>query len=96
MRLKSLVGLGLALLIIGLPAELTAQKGKRREARQSAGKKGALKQREAKEREEEFVNSRPTIGDPLPVTTVYTSDGKPVSTADLRGHYTVLTFGCLT
>ena len=96
MRLKSLIGLGLAFLIAGLPAELSAQKGKRREGRQSGGKKGALKQREAKEREEEFVNARPTVGDPLPVMTVYTSDGKPVTTADLRGHYTVLTFGCLT
>ena len=96
MWLKSLIGLGLALLIVGLPADLSAQNGKRREGRQGAGKRGTAKQREAKEREEEFVNARPTIGDPLPVTTVYTSDGKPVSTADLRGHYTVLTFGCLT
>jgi cytochrome oxidase Cu insertion factor (SCO1/SenC/PrrC family) len=44
----------------------------------------------------EFVRARPTLGEPLPDLTVYTPDGTEVKTADLRGHYTVLTFGCLT
>ncbi len=46
--------------------------------------------------EEAFVKNKPTIGDPLPDLIVYDPDGKEVKTATLRGHYTVLTFGCLT
>ncbi|OYW22122.1 MAG: hypothetical protein B7Z55_04995 [Planctomycetales bacterium 12-60-4] len=38
----------------------------------------------------------PLVGDPLPDVTVYSPDGSPFKTADLRGQYTVLTFGCLT
>lgn len=48
------------------------------------------------EREQEFLRSKPLVGDPLPDVTVYTTDGMPFKTSDLRGHYTVLTFGCLT
>ncbi len=48
------------------------------------------------EREEEFLKSKPLVDDPLPDVTVYSSDGMAFKTADLRGHYTVLTFGCLT
>lgn len=55
----------------------------------------ALGQR-MQEREEDFLRSKPLIGDPLPDVTVYSADGKPFKTADLRGHYTVLTFGCMT
>ncbi len=45
---------------------------------------------------EDFVKSSPAVGDSLPELAVWTPDGKPFQTADLRGHYTVLTFGCLT
>ena len=48
------------------------------------------------EREEEFLKSKPLVDDPLPDVTVYSPDGMEFKTADLRGHYTVLTFGCLT
>ena len=48
------------------------------------------------EREEEFLKSKPLVDDPLPDATVYSPDGTEFKTADLRGHYTVLTFGCLT
>jgi cytochrome oxidase Cu insertion factor (SCO1/SenC/PrrC family) len=48
------------------------------------------------EKEEDFVAAKPAVGDPLPETTVYAPDGQPFKTSDLRGHYTVLTFGCLT
>ena len=51
-------------------------------------------QREKKD--EEFLKEKPLVGDQLPDLTVYTPDGKEFKTADLRGHYTVLTFGCLT
>jgi len=55
----------------------------------------ALAQKEKKS-EEEFVKEKPTIGDKLPDLTVFTPDGKAFKTSELRGHYTVLTFGCLT
>lgn len=44
----------------------------------------------------EWVKKSPTIGDKLPDLTVYTADGKELNTSSLRGHYTVLAFGCLT
>jgi hypothetical protein len=44
----------------------------------------------------EWVKKSPTVGDPLPDLTVYTADGKELKTSSLRGHYTVLDFGCLT
>jgi len=45
---------------------------------------------------DDFVKASPAVGDSLPELSVFTSDGKPFQTADLHGHYTVLTFGCLT
>jgi len=54
----------------------------------------AFAQREKKD--EDFLKEKPVVGDPLPDLTVYTPDGKEFKTADLRGHYTVITFGCLT
>jgi len=53
-------------------------------------------QQRMQEREEEFMQQKPLIGEMLPEVTVHNPDGTPFSTADLRGHYTVLTFGCLT
>lgn len=53
-------------------------------------------QPEKKKNEDDFPREKPAVGDKLPDVTVYTPDGKEVKTADLRGHYTVLTFGCLT
>lgn len=35
-------------------------------------------------------------GQELPEVSVFTAEGKPFSTAKLRGRYTVLVFGCLT
>lgn len=51
---------------------------------------------QGKRNEDEFVKEKPAVGDVLPDLVVYSPDGKEVKTADLRGHYTVLTFGCLT
>lgn len=48
------------------------------------------------EREAEFLDTAPLIGEPLPEVNVYSADGRPFLTSNLRGHYTVLTFGCLT
>lgn len=44
----------------------------------------------------EFLKKSPTIGDALPDLIVYSADGKEFKTSSLRGHYTVLSFGCLT
>ncbi len=51
---------------------------------------------EPKRSEAEFVADHPTVGDSLPDVTVYDPQGQEVKTSSLRGHYTVLTFGCLT
>ncbi len=48
------------------------------------------------QKEKQFLKESPLIGEPLPDVTVYSLDGEPFTTANLRGHYTVLTFGCLT
>jgi hypothetical protein len=53
-------------------------------------------QKGKKDQEATFVKSSPTIGEMLPDISVYSPEGTPISTAELRGHYTVLTFGCLT
>ncbi len=45
---------------------------------------------------ETFVCAKPTIGDKLPDLTVYDPSGKEIKLSSLKGHYTVLTFGCLT
>ena len=55
----------------------------------------ALAQRKKKS-DDAFARERPAIGDALPDLVVYDPSGKEISTARLRGHYTVLAFGCLT
>ena len=52
--------------------------------------------KEGKLKGEDFAKAKPAVGDPLPDLTVYSPDGKEVKTSILKGHYTVLTFGCLT
>jgi cytochrome oxidase Cu insertion factor (SCO1/SenC/PrrC family) len=49
-----------------------------------------------KRNDADFVKEKPAIGEVLPEVSVYSPDGKEFRTSDLRGHYTVLTFGCLT
>jgi cytochrome oxidase Cu insertion factor (SCO1/SenC/PrrC family) len=56
-----------------------------------------VQSQEQKEKDEAaFVAQTPTIGDTLPSLSVYDHTGKTFTTDSLRGHYTVLTFGCLT
>jgi cytochrome oxidase Cu insertion factor (SCO1/SenC/PrrC family) len=50
----------------------------------------------SKKKDQDFIKTAPVVGDSLPVVEVHTPDGKPFSTSELRGHYTVLVFGCLT
>lgn len=57
---------------------------------------GSVYAQRMQEREAEFMRSRPLVGDPLPEVSVYSADGLPFETSKLRGHYTILTFGCLT
>ncbi len=49
-----------------------------------------------KEREDDFATTRPLLGERLPDVGIYTAEGTPFQTSSLKGHYTVLTFGCLT
>ena len=44
----------------------------------------------------EWLAQSPKVGEPFPDVTVYTPDGKEFQTSGLRGHYTVVAFGCLT
>lgn len=60
------------------------------------GAQFCLAQQRMQEREQEFLQEKPLINDPLPDMTIYAADGSPFKTSSLRGHYTVLTFGCLT
>ncbi len=46
--------------------------------------------------EEDWAKTKPAVGDTIPDVTVYDASGKEFKTSALRGHYTVLTFGCLT
>lgn len=56
----------------------------------------AWAQKRNRARDESFVQAKPAVGDALPELTVFRPDGKPFETAELRGHYAVLVFGCLT
>ncbi len=44
----------------------------------------------------EWLKKSPTIGDPLPDLIVYNADGTEFKTSSLRGHHSVIAFGCLT
>jgi len=35
-------------------------------------------------------------GDPMPVVQGYDEEGNPFALSDLKGHHTVIAFGCLT
>ncbi len=61
-----------------------------------AGSQPGFAQQRMQEREQEFLDEKPLINDPLPEVTIYAADGSRFKTSSLRGHYTVLTFGCLT
>ena len=43
-----------------------------------------------------FDRAAPQIGDPLPDVTGLDAEGHEFPLRNLKGHYTVLTFGCLT
>lgn len=59
---------------------------------------GALFAQEKKKKpsEEDFVKISPALGDPFPALGMYDVNGKEIEIGDLKGHYVVLTFGCLT
>ena len=44
----------------------------------------------------QFPQVTQLVGKQLPEINVLDSQGKPMSTSDLRGRHTVLVFGCLT
>ena len=43
-----------------------------------------------------FDETSPKLGAPLPDLTCYDADGKEFQLRSLKGHHTVLLFGCLT
>jgi len=43
-----------------------------------------------------FDEVSPALGEPLPDVTIYDARGAQFALRDLRGHYSVLLFGCLT
>ena len=43
-----------------------------------------------------FGRSAPKIGDSLPEVSAFDAEGKEFNLSSLKGHYTVLVFGCLT
>lgn len=43
-----------------------------------------------------FAANAPQVGDRLPEVSLFDAGGKPFSLGNLRGHYSVLVFGCLT
>jgi len=43
-----------------------------------------------------FMEEAPAVGDRLPDITACDDRGKPFPLSALKGHYTVLVFGCLT
>ena len=45
---------------------------------------------------ERFLREAPKVGEALPDLTLYDSGGGEVHLGSMRGHFTVLTFGCLT
>ncbi len=44
----------------------------------------------------QFGREAPKIGDPLPNLTAYDANGNEFKLSSLKGHYSVLVFGCLT
>lgn len=45
---------------------------------------------------QQFLREAPEVGEPLPDVQIFDADGRPFSLSQLKGHYTVLVFGCLT
>lgn len=44
----------------------------------------------------QFQEKAPKIGEALPDVEAFDADGKPFRLGSLKGHYSVLVFGCLT
>lgn len=45
---------------------------------------------------DQLVRAGLEIGTPLPDLTAYDADGQPFKLSQLKGHYSVIVFGCLT
>ena len=97
------------LLLYGMPGLLCAQEtgdtpdGKKETSKQTArpdssgGKRPAYRGLSASQLlVQRFDRQAPQIGDLLPDAAGLDSDGNEFQLRSLKGHYTVLTFGCLT
>lgn len=75
----------LAAAVCLMPAPLTsAQNGPDRPARNARGPLAG------------FEDKAPDVGGLVPDITLHDADGKEVRLRSIKGHYTVLVFGCLT
>jgi hypothetical protein len=94
-------------ILVGLSASMLAQEDAPREQltqRDAPAKKAKrAKKRPAKHGappaqvlEDRFDREAPQIGDPLPDVVGLDAEGNQFPLRKLKGHYTVLTFGCLT
>ena len=43
-----------------------------------------------------FERAAPAVGEPLPAIRIHDASGQPFELTSLRGHHSVLVFGCLT
>lgn len=57
---------------------------------------GARGQSEREVLQSRFDKSSPAIGSTLPHATAYDADGNKLDLASLKGHWSVIVFGCLT
>ena len=80
---KSIVGLALVLSIAGTSVSQERPSGRK----PTGGKEGVNRGFEA---------SAPKIGELLPDVAGFDADGNEFRLRSLRGHYSVLVFGCLT
>ena len=79
--MKSLVWALLAITL--LPANVAlGQPGQR-----PSGREGVM---------QSFDRKSPAVGEQLPDLKAYNAAGETIRLGELRGHYTVLVFGCLT
>ncbi len=84
---------GTCFLMAGAVAGLWAQQPEPDQPAATPRKHGA---EPAQVLEDRFDREAPQVGDLLPDVVGLDAEGNEFPLRDLRGHYTVLTFGCLT
>ncbi len=86
--LPRVVVVSLALAVVGT-GWARAQEPAKKEAQARAGSADQAMQAA-------FARQAPAVGEKLPEVTILDAEGQPFALSSLKGHYSVLTFGCLT